>query len=329
MPAFDDDAAELPIPNPSLDDVSRGLQALSSAAQLVVPSAVVYGLSDLTGEALAEIKPLWNELSAVAKHRVLRALNEASEAMFELSHREIALVGLEDESGLVRASAVELLWIDESADTMRKLMRMAAADPDAAARACALEQLGRFILLGEYGDIAAELAAEAQELSHRLHTDRAQPLEVRRRALEALANSSHPAVSALIRAAYADGNHELGLSAIFAMGRTCNRQWQDLLLAELDSHDSERVYEAIRACGEIPILEARERIAGFTQSDDQELQLIAIWSLGEIGGARAIEVLSGLAEGAADEAMSAAIDEALDAAGFSLNAASLGLADDY
>ena len=329
MPAFDEDAAGLPIPAPSLEDLSRALQAESSAAGTVVSSDVVYGLSDLTREALKAIEPVWQALSAVAKHRVLRALNEASEAMFELSYREIGLLGLEDESGLVRSRAIELLWTDESADTMRKLMRLADADAVAAVRANALEQLGRFILLGEYGDIAAELATKAQALTYRLHTDPAQPLEVRRRALEALANSSHPAVSDLIRAAYTDGNHELGLGAIFAMGRTCSRQWQDLLLLELDSGDSERVYEAIRACGEIPLSAAFGRIAEFTRSDDPELQMIAVWSLGEIGGRRAIEVLSRLEEFAADdEALSAAIDEALDAAGFSLSFASLGLADD-
>ena len=149
--------------------------------------------------------------------------------------------------------------------------------------------------------------------------------EVRRRALEALANSSHPAVDDLISAAYAEGNHDLKVGAIFAMGRTCSTRWRDQLLNELESSDSECVYEAIRACGQVQLKDAARRIGEFTLSDDHEIQMIAIWSLGEIGGRHAIDVLSSLEESAsADDDMAAAIEEALDTAGFSLNFASLG-----
>ena len=154
---------------------------------------------------------------------------------------------------------------------------------------------------------------------------RTESLEVRRRALEALANSSHPAVEHLIRAAYTHGHHELKLGAIFAMGRTCNKLWREQLLAELESADNECVYEAIRACGQIQLSESVSRIGEFTLSEDQDLQLIAIWSLGEIGGRRAFEILTSLEEVAAGDELAAAIDEALDAAGFSLSFASLGL----
>ena len=325
MPGFDDEAVGLPVPKPSPEELERALRSEATSAQAVVPSAIVYGLSDLTSEALRTIEPAWLSLPVVAKHRVLRALNEASEAMFELGFRQIALLGLEDESGLVRSTAIELLWFDETADTMRRLMRLAEADPDAGVRASALEQLSRFILLGEYGDIASDLAEQAQALTYRLHIDASQPLEVRRRALEAFANSSHPRVTDLIRAAYEDGNHELKVGAVFAMGRSCNKLWRDELIALLESGDSELVYEAIRACGQIQIAEAVERIIEFTLTDDHELQAIAIWALGEIGGKRAFEVLSRLEEDAADETMAAAIDEALDAAGFSLSFAALDL----
>lgn len=325
MPGFDEETVELPIPKPSLNDLIRALRTESGSVRGVVPSVIVYGLSDLTSEEQRAIEPVWDGLPAIAKHRVLRALNEASEAMFELNYRELAMLGLEDASSLVRATSIDLLWIDESAETMRKLMRLAEFDSDAAVRTRALEHLGRFILLGEYGDIAADLAEQAQRLTYGLYQDAAAPVEIRRRALEALANSSHPAVNDLISAAYADGNHELRVGAIFAMGRTCSTRWRDQLLDELESRDSESVYEAIRACGQIQLKEAARRIGEFTLSDDREIQMIAIWSLGEIGGRHAIEVLSSLEESTADDNdMAAAIDEAMDTAGFSLSFASFG-----
>ena len=61
--------------------------------------------------------------------------------------------------------------------------------------------LGRFLLLGEYGDVSEDLAQEAQQLSLRIHTDASEPLEMRRRALETLADSSHSRVQELIKRA--------------------------------------------------------------------------------------------------------------------------------
>ncbi len=328
MPGFDEEAVDLPSLKPSLEELTRTLRNETNSVQAVVPAIIVYGLSDLTVEELKAIEPVWNQLPAVAKHRVLRALNEASEAMFELSFREIALLGLVDASSLVRSISIDLLWIDESAETMRKLMTMADSDTDSAVRTRALEHLGRFILLGEYGDIPADLAAQAQSLTYRIHKDPAEPVEIRRRALEALANSSHPEVSALINSAYADGNHELRIGAIFAMGRTCSKIWRDQLMDELENTDNECVYEAIRACGQIQLKEAARRIGEFTLSDDREIQMIAIWSLGEIGGRQAFEILTSLEENVTDDEVAAALDEALDAAGFSLSFASLEFESD-
>ena len=64
---------------------------------------------------------------------------------------------------------LDLLWTEESATAMRKLMRLAESDSDVSVRTRALEHLGRFILLGEYGDIAADLAEEAQTLTYGLY----------------------------------------------------------------------------------------------------------------------------------------------------------------
>ena len=325
MSVIDEAKTDLPLSKPPLEELIQLLKSADLSSQTVIPSILVYGLSDLTFEEFRALQPVWSDLPADVRHRVLRALNEASETMFELNYREIALNCLSDECSLVRSTSVDLLWMDESIETMRRLIELAERDPDNAVRADAVASLGRFILLGEYEDVPADLAARAQELTYRLHTDASQPVEIRRRALEALANSSHSEVKPLIHAAYSDGNHELKLGAIFAMGRSCSKVWQDLLMEELDSADSEIVYEAIRASGQIQLSEAVQRIGECTISDDREIQLMAIWSLGEIGGKRAFEVLSSLEENADDDEIAKAIDEALDAAGFSLRFASLGL----
>ena len=255
--------------SPQLPNLLQALARPQTSESAVVPSTVVYGLSELTGDELKAVVPIWSRLSAVAKHRVLSALNEASEAMFELSFREIAMLSLGDKSSLVRAKAIDLLWTDESAETMQELMRLAEFDPDVKIRSRALESLGRFLLLGEYGDIPADLAAQAQALTYAIHKNKLEPVEIRRRALEALANSSHGAVDQLILAAYADGNIELRIGALFAMGRTCNQIWRDQLLEELESDNNEYVYEAIRACGHIQVADSVQRIGELALSEDR------------------------------------------------------------
>ena len=161
MSRFDEGAADYPASKPALEDVTQSLLDEETAAHTIIPSTIVYGLSDLTTDEWRVVQPVWRGLSTVVKHRVMRALNESSEALFELSFREIAFLSLDDESSLVRSDAIELLWVDESVETMRKLMVIAETDLDTAVRARALESLGRFILLGEYGDIPADLAAQA------------------------------------------------------------------------------------------------------------------------------------------------------------------------
>lgn len=316
---------EEPFEKPAIDDVRLALRQVDPAPERAVSATVVYGLSDLSASERAAVEVDWERLATESRRRVLRSLIEASEAMFEMNYREVALLSLDDEDDLSRVAAIELLWTDETVETMRRLVSLAADDPESIVRSAALKELGRFILLGEYGDIPAEAAKEAQDLALKIHTDRSEPLESRRRALEALSNSSHPDVERLIREAYADGNHDLKISALFAMGRTCSKVWRDILLEELDSADSEIVYEAVTACGQIQLEESVRRVGELATSDDREIQLAAIWALGEIGGNHAFEILTSLEETIEDEEAAALVDEALDTASFARSFTALGL----
>ena len=315
---------DLAYSKPALEDVLVALGQADVSDRRTVSATIVYGLSELSFAERQAVESAWQHASGAFKLRVLRALNEASEAMFELNYREIALLSLDDEDSLVRAAGVELLWSDETVEVMRDLMKLAEKDLEPAVRMSALKELGRFILMGEYGDMPESIAMEAQELNLRLHTDQGEPLEVRRRALESLANSSHPQVQSLIRAAYLNGNHDLKISAIFAMGRTCSKVWQEILLEELESSDEEVVYEAVTACGQIQLEESVRRIGELALSEDREIQLAAIWALGEIGGKHALESLTRLEEATDDEETTAVVDEALDTASFSRGLARLG-----
>lgn len=312
--AFPD--VEYVLKRPELNEVLSALDEAEAEQKQAVSPTLVYGLSELSAADWQSLEDKWVCLSAPIKLRILRSLNEASEALFELNFRELGLRSLADGSSNVREAAIELLWTDESEQVMREFIRLAGSDPEPAVRASACKSLGRFILLGEYGDVSDVLGQEAQGLMLGLHLDAREPLELRRRALEALANSSHPRVNDLVGKAYADGNHDLKISAIFAMGRTCSKVWREILLHELDSDDSESVFEATAACGHIQLDDSLPRIGELAFGDDREIQQTAIWALGEIGGRRAVEILSQLEEAVEDEETAAVLSEALDTAGF-------------
>ena len=304
---------------PELTDVIKALKNEAHSSSASHSSSVIYGLSDLSELELDSLAPDWAGFPATFKHQILKRLLETSETVFELDYAAFARMNLTDKSSLVRTAAIELLWSDGSLATMRELLELARGDMSHDVRAKAFSALARFILLGEYGDIPANVAREAQELAHTAFKDRHAPLEIRRRALEAIANSSHAEVPAMIRAAYQDGNHLLKVSAIYAMGRTCDKIWRDTVLEELANSDSQILYEAVQACGALQLEESLRVIEDLSAGDDQEIQLMAIWALGEIGGKRAFDILCDLEESQEDREILEAVEEAIDAASFSLS----------
>jgi HEAT repeat protein len=55
--------------------------------------------------------------------------------------------------------------------------------------------------------------------------------------------------------------------------------------------------------------------------EEQEIQEISIWALGEIGSREAIRILEELSEEVEDDYLAEVIDEAIDSASFSLSGA--------
>jgi len=306
---------------PEFDKILATLSAEGHKNENIVEASLFYGLSDILAEEVKQLEPIWNELPTSYKHKMLVAFNEASEADFDLSYKQVALLGLKDESSLTRSAAVDLLWDDESVATMRLLLNLVRTDDSPNVKARALVALGKFILLGEYEEIPELIAHEAQELAFETHNDTSQPLEVRRRALEALSNSSHPQKDKLIQSAYHSPEHLFKVSAIFAMGRTCDEKWEDIILDELNSEDNELVYEAVRACGEIGLSSSVRQLGQLLLDDDREIQMMVIWSLGEIGGQQAVDILSVYEENVEDEDLLEATEDALGVASFNLSGA--------
>ena len=215
---------------------------------------------------------------------------------------------LEDHDAEVRAEAIACLWYDPDSRWIDVLMRKATADPHADVRAHAISALGRYVYEGEDASLEGWDApfleitpADYQRVTDflfRIAQDPEESLTARRYALEALAfRSDDPDVTDLIEWAYHHRDRRLKISAIFAMARHGDPRWAEFILAELRSDDSQVQYEAVRAAGELGLVEATDTLIDLATNKTyrKPLRLLSIYALGETGDDRAYPVLEKLA----------------------------------
>lgn len=242
---------------------------------------------------------------------------------------------LDDPDSQVRGEAVACLWSNAHARWIDVLISKARLDPNLDVRTRAISALGRYVFegsellySGEWDDAPGEIegdatlelygedgAGEEEEDLEYAETDMTEAdfhrvsdflfdaahddtlsTDERRYAIEALAFLDDPEVDALIDWAYAQNDTRLKVSALFAMGRSGNLHWSDIVLAEMHSANREVQYEAVRAAGELGLHEATEDLIHLARGRgvSKPLRLLAIYSLGEAGDDRAYPVLEEL-----------------------------------
>ncbi len=277
--------------------------------------STLFSLSDLGREELLRFQAVWDDLPTERRRWVARNLVELAEERVELYYHPIFRWLLGDPDPEVRVQAIEGLWEDEDVNLISPLARMLREDASEAVRAAAATALGRFVLLGELGEIEAALAMVAEKaLLATIHTPE-ESVEVRRRAVEAVAYSGEFGIRDIIRNAYYDEDDLMRISAVFAMGRSADRYWRRVVMAELNSDQPAMRFEAARACGELELREAVPGLARLVEDEDIEVRLAALWALGRIGGPEARRILLAHVESEV-EAIRDAAEEALEELAF-------------
>lgn len=279
---------------PAIEETAAALTEQRDPAQ----SLIAYGLSGLSDEEAAVIAPLWESLEDGYRASVVHALLEVGESNFELDYGAFARIALNDEDADVRTAAIELVWSDRSLEMMDVLIAHAQRDPSTLVRAAALSALGAFILAGELEELPHSETLRAEDAAIAMLEKPDESIDVRRRALEAISNSSREMVSSAIRKAYRSGDQRMQVSALFAMGRSCDDEWSPQVLAALSHDDPEFRYEAARAAGELALEEAVQPLSRLVFDEDVDVRDTAIWSLGEIGGREAVRILNTVMEDA-------------------------------
>lgn len=268
-------------------------------------------LSHLTPEETGLLEKAWERIGPERRRQLMNRLVELGEANPKLDFYRIFRSRLGDPDDQVRSKAIEGLWESEDTSLINPLIDMLERDSSEVVQVAAAQTLGQFTLMAEFDQLRADYKDRIGRTLLGIFGDESRSVAVRRRALESLAPLSSPETNPAIVRAYHSGDPKLKTSAIYAMGKTCDPNWLDMLLAEIESNDAEIRYEVCHACGEIGETVAIPHLAGLIDDADLEVQLAAIQALGKIGGALAKEYLEEYLDNPSDT-ITAAVQAALD-----------------
>jgi hypothetical protein len=281
----------------TLDQTLQNLAALDEPISI----AGLYALSALDKAQLEQVKTTWGTLPADRRAAAMQHLVDLGEETFEVDFSAMCRVGLHDADPAVRAVAIRGLWEDTDPTLIAPLLNHLQTDESDAVRAAAASVLGHYVYEGELEEIDEAKVKPIVTALKATYRDVAQPIEVRRRALESLGFLSDDDTSQLITQAYHHANDLLKLSAVFAMGRSLDAErWGSIVLEELAAPDPAMRYEAARAAGELEYTPAVRRLGELLDDVDEEVQLVTVWSLGQIGGEKAKQLLIAVLESDAE-----------------------------
>ncbi|MBI2852078.1 MAG: HEAT repeat domain-containing protein [Chloroflexi bacterium] len=269
--------------SPAIEEI---LAELGDNARPLLKSRLA-GLNDLSAANLETFKRSWGTIDFKRRREIVSRLLELAADNVEMNFDGIFKLCLKDEDPVVIEKAIEGLWENEETSLINLLLTLLDGRYPAKVQAAAALALGKFAMLAEHGKINASYSSKLVEGLLGVFNDRSREIEVRRRVLEALAPISVPPVRDAIKEAYRSGVLRLVVSAIYAMGNSCDAVWMPALLAELANDDAERRYEAAVACGELEEKAAVPKLSVLTDDPDIDVSLAAVQALGRIGGSEA------------------------------------------
>ncbi len=276
-------------------------------------------LSSLPQTDLAAFAETWVATHAERRRDIARRMVDLAEEDYKLDFDVLFRYMFNDDDATVRAAGIEGLWESEDATLVKPLVGFLRSDPDAMVRAAAADALGRFVLLGEYGRLPeryVDLICEALLATTRSISE---DIDVRCRAVEAIAYWSNDIVREVIDRAYEDDVLEMRASAVAAMGHTADTFWREITEAELESPDAQMRFQAARATGELENRQATSRLIELLDDESREVQGAAIVALGQVGGAAAKNALTQAAQ-SDDEILRVLASEALEELTFASDA---------
>lgn len=318
-----DESFALP-PKPDIKEVLTALLNTNSP----FPPRLLHRFSDIAPADLSAVKAIWLQVTDNRRQAILEDLEDLVDSDTLTSFEDLARFALTDPLPTVRMPAIRLLWECVDSQLASTLIGILKNDADLQVRATAASALGQYIYYGEMEEIPEKTLHQVEDalLETIYGTDH---LEVRRRALEALGFSSRDELTHLVENAYADKDPKWLISALCAMGRSANEKWAEKILNHLNHSNPDVQLEAVRAAGELSIVEARSEILDLLETEDLDFDVrsAAIWSLSQIGGENVRDTLERMMEETDDDEEIEILEDALENLSFTEDMASFDLLD--
>jgi len=291
------------------------------------PARFLHRFSDLEPADLKKLIKAWPQVSPDRKHTLLDDLEDLAEADRMTSFDDLARTLLADTDPQVRARAIRLLWECDDAKLVPVYLNFLNNDDNPEVQAAAANALGQFAYLGELGKIPAELHHMIEDQLVAAVTSTKETL-VCQRALESLGYSGRKEVVPLIEAASSKKNPGWMVSALLAMGRSCDKRWKKQVLSQLRNPDEDIRSEAIHTAGELELESARPVLLDILEDEDEpEVRHELIQTLSKIGGEGVRSKLEELQEIEEDDEEADFIEEALEILSLTEDKGSFSLLD--
>ena len=268
---------------PSPEDLPFGevVNALLDREQVLDP-LFLYRLSDINQSDLSTLHNIWGEIHLERRRGLIEDLEQLTDTNHLLSFEPIFRLALKDDDEQVRFFAIRAIEVFDTDDLIPFFLSVLTDESSVDLRAVTASVLGKYIYRGELDKIGKDQQIEIEDHLLALLENEG-PLEVQRRALEAISFSSRGEVRDQILKAYQSDEEDWVASALFAMGRSYDHDYCDMVVEKLQ-HTSPKIrLEAVRACGELAIEDAVPLIMDLL-NDLPEIRGVAIWTLSQIGG---------------------------------------------
>ena len=294
-----------------ISDVMREIKGTSVA----VAAANLAELSGLDTEGVREFRLGWPAVSEERRREVVSRLAELAEENVEIDYTAVFVAGLEDEDSVVRARSARALWECDDRSVIRALVALLETDPSNNVKAAVATSLGRIVSDSQGHKVIAADTARVRRALLGAAADVQQDIEVRRRAVEAVAAFDDEESRDVIGRAYAAGDTRLKISSIYAMGRSADVRWLPALVKERNDESPAVRFEVAGALGLLGEDDTIVHLLPMLDDDDPEVQAAAAQALGRIGGAQAKQVLEEATD-SGDDPLAEAAREALEEIGF-------------
>jgi len=272
--------------------------------------ALLVQLSGLDNEELNLFRRWWPSIPVERRRKLMSWLVSVAEDNVELDFSPIFRHCLTGEDPEVRERAVSGLWECDDRNLVGPLMGLLKEDPNEKVRASAASALGKFGSLAETGKLLPRDGERIKELLLSVLEKEEEAIDVRRRVLEAAAHFNTPRIREFIKWAYNSSDSRLCISAVYAMGKTCDPSWLPILAVATESQDPAMRYEAACACAELGEEEAVPYLVALIRDDDPQVQQATVRALSAIGGPLADRAIRRCLR-SEDEAVQEAAQEAL------------------